>query len=351
MKSRPLAILSTSKYACLALIMLALTNSPVLAWGSVGHKMINEIAARSLPATLPAFLHTPDAIAELTALGPEPDRSKGSGRSWDADYDPGHFLDVDDNGMIVPSMPLNALPPSRQAFDTALRASDSNQYKTGFLPYSILDGYEQVRRDFAYWRVDNYLTAHAKSPSDRLLFARDRALWQMLALRDIGVWGHFVGDASQPLHVTVHFNGWGNYPNPNGYSTSHEVHSQFESAFVNAHAKAAAVTAVLPAMHIHTSAELLAQPELLKQISTYLQASASTVPRLYDIEKAGGFAQGTPQAVSFVDARLAFGASELRNLTVQAWFDSTSDTVAYPEIKVEDILDGKVTPTARAFGD
>ncbi len=25
-------------------------------------------------------------------------------------------------------------------------------------------------------------------------------------MRDVGNWGHFVADASQPLHVSVHFN-------------------------------------------------------------------------------------------------------------------------------------------------
>ncbi|MEO6913014.1 MAG: S1/P1 Nuclease [Candidatus Baltobacteraceae bacterium] len=342
---------STTLTSLIVAALLALACAPAFAWGSAGHKLINGIAARSLPATLPAFLRTPDAVAELTALGPEPDRSKGAGKSWDADKDPGHFLDVDDNGMIAPGLALNALPASRQAFDTTLRASGSNQYKSGYLPYSILDGYEQVRRDFAYWRADDYLAVHAKSRADRAFFLNDRALWQMLALRDIGVWGHFVGDASQPLHVTIHFNGWGQYPNPNGYSTSHEVHSQFESAFVNAHATRAAVTAALPALHVDSSTELLSQDALLKEISAYLQASAATVPQLYDIEKAGGFAQGTPQAVSFVDSRLAFGAAELRNLTAQAWNDSTHDTVAYPEIRVQDILDGKAAPGARAFGD
>ncbi len=30
--------------------------------------------------------------------------------------------------------------------------------------------------------------------------------------------GHYVGDGSQPLHVTVNYNGWTG-PNPHGYTT------------------------------------------------------------------------------------------------------------------------------------
>ena len=45
--------------------------------------------------------------------------------------------------------------------------------------------------------------------------------------------GHYVGDGSQPLHVTVQYNGWTG-PNPNGYTTGHQIHHQFEGPFVAA---------------------------------------------------------------------------------------------------------------------
>ena len=35
---------------------------------------------------------------------------------------------------------------------------------------------------------------------------------------DLGDWAHFVGDGSQPMHVSVHFNGWGDFPNPRGFT-------------------------------------------------------------------------------------------------------------------------------------
>ncbi len=61
-----------------------------------------------------------------------------------------------------------------------------------------------------------------------------------LTMRDIGYWGHFVADASQPLHVTVHYNGWNDekthtaYPNPNAFSDSTTVHARFETTLVRA---------------------------------------------------------------------------------------------------------------------
>ena len=58
----------------------------------------------------------------------------------------------------------------------------------------------------------------------------------------VGELSHFVGDGSQPLHVTTHFNGWGDYPNPNGYSTA-RLHGPFESDLVQATVKPEAVAA------------------------------------------------------------------------------------------------------------
>jgi hypothetical protein len=56
----------------------------------------------------------------------------------------------------------------------------------------------------------------ATTPEERAWFEADRRLREKLTIRDIGIWSHYVGDASQPMHVSVHFNGWGDYPNPNG---------------------------------------------------------------------------------------------------------------------------------------
>ena len=35
----------------------------------------------------------------------------------------------------------------------ALQAVHTDSYHAGYLPYSIVDGWEQLAKDFAYWRV------------------------------------------------------------------------------------------------------------------------------------------------------------------------------------------------------
>ena len=105
---------------------------------------------------------------------------------------------------------------------------EPDEYQVGFLPYSIVDGWQQLQKDFAYWRADVAAERSVTSKADRAWFARDRRLREMIVLRDLGYWSHFVGDASQPMHVSIHRDGWGDYPNPEGYSATKGFHGAFE---------------------------------------------------------------------------------------------------------------------------
>ena len=47
----------------------------------------------------------------------------------------------------------------------------------------------------------------------------------------MGVMGHFVGDGSQPLHTTMHFNGWVG-DNPNGlHDASQKFHAWIDGGY------------------------------------------------------------------------------------------------------------------------
>jgi hypothetical protein len=314
--------------ALLTIVALFACAAPVLAWGPKGHTIVNRLAAQALAdQNVPSFLKTASAQFEIAYLGPEEDRLKGSGRSWDADYDPGHYLDLMDDATVAGVVSMNDLPPSQAAYDEALRAANTDSHRQGYLPYSILDGWEELRDDFAYWRVDK---------------GEVKQIDEQLVLRDLGVWGHFVGDACQPLHVTVHFNGWGKYPNPNGYTQSRRTHAFFESEFVNRYVTQARVAALVPhAVHLQAGAQPASQKQVLSEIVRYLLETSRTVPQLYQIEKTGGFANGSPQATRFTASRLATGTAELRDLVLWAYEDSLNAKVGYPAVSLRDILAGK----------
>jgi hypothetical protein len=234
-----------NRKATTALVVLALgtgTSREAWAWGATGHEWISGIAIERLPDSLPAFVRTTEAAAEIAVMGRELDRSKGSGKTHDAERDPGHWLSLADDGSVVGVLPLAELPQTREDYDTLLRARGFTQYRAGYLPYAIVDGWQQIAKDFAYWRAATKGAETAATPEERAWFEADRRLREKLTLRDIGVWSHYAADAAQPMHVSVHFSGWGNFPNPNGYSDK-DFHPYFEGEFIKTNLVRAEVAA------------------------------------------------------------------------------------------------------------
>ena len=217
--------------AIAAALVTALTPSSVFAWGGSGHRMIGVAAMQALPAELPAFLKTPEAIVDVGEYSREPDRIKGAGRAFDSDRDPGHFLDLNDDGTVLGGPKVTSLPARRQDYEKALQAAGADNWKAGYLPYSILESCQQLTEDFAYWKALKFAEANPAWAGHRAFFTADRVRREGQILIAIGELSHYVGDGSQPLHVTVHFNGWGDFANPNGYSQA-KLHSPFEGVLV-----------------------------------------------------------------------------------------------------------------------
>lgn len=325
----------------LAALLVGLTAGPCWAWGATGHEWISGIAIEKLPPSIPDFVRAPEAIADIAVMGRELDRSKGAGRTHDAERDPGHWVSLADDGSVVGVLPLAELPDTREQYDTLLRAKGFTQYTAGYLPYAIVDGWQQLRKDFAYWRAATKGAETAQSAEERAWFEADRRLRERLTLRDIGVWSHYVADASQPLHVSVHYAGWGAYPNPNGYSTK-DIDATFEGEFVRDNLRRSAVAAeVGPYRPCGCSIE--------DRTKALLLASLAQVGPLYALEKEGGLERGDPRGVAFATARLATGATAVRDMIVDAWLASADTPVGYPMVNVRDIDAGKVRATRELF--
>jgi hypothetical protein len=327
----------------LALALCAvLAPSSALAWGNTGHRIIGEAAIRALPAELPAFLRSPKAALDVGELSREPDRSKGSGKIHDSDRDPGHFLDLDENGKLLGGPAFPPLPPTRADYEASLRAASLDTWKVGYLPYSIVDRWQQLATDFAYWRVLKFAEGNPAWKAHRAWFVADRQRREALILKDLGELSHFVGDGSQPLHVSSHFNGWGDGPNPNGYSTA-RLHSPFESDLVQATVKPAAVAAKIAPLKLCNCA-------IEQRTVDYLTATSRQVVPFYEMEKAGGLSPGDPRGTTFAVQQIAVGASELRDVIVEAWRASTSRQIGWRPVAVADVLAGKVDPFPALYG-
>lgn len=337
-------LLSAAAALLLSLPVVLVPLGAALGWGATGHEIVSGVGADLLPEELPAFVRTPEAITDIAVLGRELDRSKGAGDPHDKERDAGHFVALDDAGLVAGLLALDALPATREAYDSALRAGGkATQYSAGYLPFAIVDGWQQLVKDFAYWRAASVGARTALDPADRAWFDADRARRERLVIRDLGVWSHYVGDASQPMHVSIHFDGWGPFDNPRGFSTRRGLHAHFEGAFVRANVQREQVKAAAAPYRACTCS-------IQERARSLILASHAAVEPLYELEQKGAFVDGNEAGIAFATARLASSAAALRDMIVDAWRASADMGVGYPMIGVRDIEAGRHILVRDDFG-
>jgi hypothetical protein len=282
----------------LTLILALLTCAPLFAWGEKGHYIVNEAATFSLPTDMPPFFYK--AFPQLVWLAYDPDRWRGAGPSLDAANPPDHFLDYEYVAALT-------LPPDRYktiallGTSGTLRRHGLENSWTGFLPWRIAEMAEQLTNEWRQWRF--------ASPETRRFIEAD-------IIRDAGILGHFVGDASNPHHATFHYNGWAG-PNPNGYPIDCNTHDRFERFFVSHAMSTSDVVPLVKAPALRTDYFAAALAEV--------RESNSLVEPLYRLDRDGAFALVTPPSkpgVDFAAGRLAAGATMLRDLWWSAWKNS-----------------------------
>ncbi len=338
------------KRLAVALAAVVLASAPavdVSAWGNTGHRLIGVAAMRALPGDLPAFLRTPGAVADVGELAREPDRWKGGGQPHDRERDTAHFVDMDDSGHVIAAAgpSIDALPRLKSEYDAALTQAGLSVNDAGYLPYAIMDGYQQLARDFAYWRVLTAAEARETDLERRAWYRVDRERREALLLRDIGVLAHYVGDGSQPHHTTIHYNGWDrNTPNPEGFTTSRQTHGLFEGEFTHRVARLDAVEAARSAPRRDGS-------DLRARTAAYLKTTLARVLPFYRLEKAGGFQDADPRGATFVTERLGAGAAELRDLITLAWRESATASIGWPAVKVAEVEAGTADPWIAMIGE
>src|ERR1017187_1686839 len=185
------------------------------AWGNEGHRLINRLAAETLPASVPAFLRSEAAIREIEYLGPEPDRWRSRAEpELSAAQAPEHFIDLE------PADALGPLPRNRLDFEAKVFAAGQRPEKIGLQPWETTEVWERLKAALREYRALAAAGQDTRPVEQAVIFYA-------------GWLGHYVGDASQPLHTTIQYNGWTG-PNPNGYTTAHQIHWQFEGPFVAA---------------------------------------------------------------------------------------------------------------------
>jgi hypothetical protein len=290
------------RFVACALTLTLFAPLPSFGWGNEGHRLVNKLAAGTLPADVPAFLRSEAAVSEIEYLGPEPDR-------WRSRAEPElataqateHFIDLE------PADALGALPRNRLDFEALVFAHGQRPEKIGLQPWQTLEIWQRLKADLREYR---------RLAADKTANPNDLHAAEQAAIFYAGWLGHYVGDGAQPLHTTINYDGWALKDNPQGFSTAHGIHWRFEGPFVGANIKEADVAAKVTAPKLVTG-------DIFDSYLAYLRHSATLVDTVYAFDKAGAFANaGTPDSRAFTAERLAAGASELRDLIYTAWVES-----------------------------
>jgi hypothetical protein len=244
---------------------------------------------------MPAFFR--NAADQLGWLNYDPDRWRDdampeSNHAWQYD----HFIDLE----AIPDAALAA--QHRFAYLENMSLSGIRRPENlGLLPFRIVELTQRLTVGFRQWRA-------ATDP-------RIKGWLEQRIINDAGILGHYVADAANPHHTTIHFNGWdANTPNPSGYTSDRTFHRRFESDYVNEAIRLDEVRAraVEPARELaNVRADVLA----------YIRRTHGALRRLYDLEKLETFSAGTrsPEHRAFAIERLAAGADMLRTIWFTAW--------------------------------
>jgi len=313
--------------------------APLAAWDYNGHRMVNQLALQALPAEFPAFVREPANIERVLFLSGEGDRwrnvpdliMKQSGGSWTD-----HFCDLEQ----LSEVGLDPAKVSSFRYDfivqfAAARAAHSDKLPKidpakntdhtrewpGFAPWMISEHFARLRSAFAYLKVFEEL-----GTPEEIANAKANAIYIM------GVMGHYVGDCAQPLHTTVHHNGWVG-ANPNGYAIASGIHSWIDGGFIaKAGVKLDEISPqVKAAQPIALAPRADGREPLFVAVMDYLIASQQSVEPLYAMDKAEKFRVNPGVAPSsegrdFIKARLLIGGEMLASIWVTAWRSAPPDT-------------------------
>ena len=306
------------------------------AWDYEGHRLVNQAALAALPAEFPDFARAPEAAERIAYLGGAPDR-------WRNNPDPpvrnatnpDHYFDLEYIGLA--GLKLEEISDLRHVYAVQfatgraarvaafppldpVKNADRTQEMSGFLPWTITEHQGKLASAFSCLRVYRELGTPAEIANA-----------EADVIQAMGVLGHYVGDSAQPLHTTMHHNGWVG-DNPRDFSRWPGLHAWIDGGFI---AKAGIGLAHVQLAVKPASAWAL-QPAapggrdpMFEAVLAHLAAQHARVLPLYELEKAGAFkaevAATSVEGRAFVVDSLRTGAQALADLWWMAWKHAAPD--------------------------
>jgi hypothetical protein len=307
------------------------------AWDYEGHHIINRLALASLPADFPSFALAPSQRERIAFLAGEPDRWRNSDESALRHVNsPDHYIDLEE--LALYGLTPETLPPLRYDFVARLalcRAAhpekfpqidpDKNRDHTrqlvGFLPWTITEYYAKLKSEFSYLKAFQ----EAGGTPEEIANAQANVIYTM------GAMGHFVGDATQPLHTTVHFNGWTG-ENPRHYTTDRAFHAWIDGGYiakVNVEGDFDEMRQRLRAARVLAPNNHPVQPEeMFQTVVAFIGEQNKLVEPLYQLEKDHKLSGDDPlgmQGKPFIEGQLLKAGQMLGDIWYSAWQQAPVD--------------------------
>ena len=321
---------------CLLLPLALGAAGAARGWDYAGHRIVNQLGLAALPADFPAFVREPANAERIAFLAGEPDRWRSAPDLPLRQYNGlDHYFDFEqlaDAGLdpaTVSSLRYEfaaqfaagraAHPEKFPAIDPAKNPEHVREWP-GFAPWAITEYYGKLKAAFSYLKAYE----EAGTPEE-IANAQADIVYLM------GVMGHYVGDCAQPLHLTVHHNGWVG-DNPQGYTTWNGFHAWVDGGIIAKAGLRAAelIPQVAPARPLALAGRPEGRDPAFAAVLDYLRAQQKFVEPLYALEKAGQISREknepiAPDGRAFIASRLLAGGEMLGSVWLTAWKQAGPD--------------------------
>lgn len=276
------------RVAALAGVLAGLVaGGPAGAWHVEGHRRIAVAAVEALPEEVPAgFRAAAPAIGDLAG---DPDVWKHADTPHLANGErPEHYFDSE-------RLRGEPWPEDRTEAQRRIAALGLDVGDVGMLPWTVVELTERLALTFAQLR---------RWPDDEAARAQ--------ALVTAGRLAHYAADLVQPLHTTIHHNGWAL---PDDSSPLEGIHLRIDALIERTgFDREAAVAGVEPVV----------LADVVGAVRLEFAASHALVDRVYELDARlatpGGAAD--PEVVAFTCERYRAGVRFLASLLRTAWEES-----------------------------
>jgi hypothetical protein len=190
----------------------------------------------------------------------------------------------------------------------------------GLLPWAVTENYSKLKSEFSYLKT---FETSGGTPEE-IANAQANILYTM------GVMGHYVGDASQPLHATIHHHGWKG-ENPHDYSTKSSIHSYIDGYFKQTSAPTfkALQAKQRPAQIVSIEGRSAKPEEMFQAIMLFLMDTHKLVEPLYKLDKEGKLSHegdAGAEGRAMLEGQLMKSGQLLGDIWYSAWQQAPPDT-------------------------